>query len=72
MALTVTADNVSRPYGSNDSGVTFGYTITGFVKGDVLDSSEVSGSLEYSHTDGSNPQTEPVGNYAISISQPDS
>ena len=46
MALTVTANNESRTYGSDDSGVTFGYMITGFVKGDVLDSSEVSGTSE--------------------------
>ncbi len=70
-SLTVTANNESRTYGADDSGVTFGYSITGFVKGDVLDSSEVSGSLNYTHTDGTDPPTEakqPVGNYAISIS----
>ena len=46
--LTVTANNESRTYGADDSGVTFGYSITGFVKGDVEDTSEVSGTLNYS------------------------
>ena len=69
--LTVTANNESRTYGADDSGVTFGYSITGFIKGDVEDTSEVSGTLNYTHTDGTDSPTEvkqPVGNYAISIS----
>src|SRR5271157_3843888 len=70
--LTVTANNESRTYGADDSGVTFGYSITGFIKGDVEDTSEVSGTLNYTHTDGTDSPTEvkqPVGNYAIGISQ---
>ena len=57
--LTVTANNESRTYGADDSGVTFGYSITGFIKGDVEDTSEVSGTLNYTHTDGTDtPSTE--------------
>ena len=55
--LTVTANNESRTYGADDSGVTFGYSITGFIKGDVEDTSEVSGTLNYTHTDGTDSPT---------------
>ena len=74
MALTVTANNGSRTYGSGDPVGMFGYSITGFAKGDVLDSSEVSGIPNYVCTDstGTVPASkQPVGNYAITISQPD-
>ena len=70
--LTVTANNESRTYGADDSGVTFGYSITGFIKGDVEDTSEVSGTLSYTPTDELGPtpvKKQPVGNYAINISQ---
>ena len=70
--LTVTALGYSRAYGADDSGVTFGYSITGFVNGDVEDKSDVSGKVNYTHNDGTDSPTEvkqPVGNYAIHISQ---
>ena len=61
--LTVTALNQSRAYGGADS---FQDGISGFVNGDFLDASKLSGFPTYTSTD--TGQSSPVGNYAIAVS----
>ncbi len=65
MALTVTANNQSRTYGDLNPALT--YTITGFVNGDFLDQSELSGSPDVTTT--AVDYTSPAGIYPISITQ---
>ena len=65
MGLTVTADNQSRAYGDLNPALT--YTITGFVSGDFLDQSELSGSPNITTT--AVDYTSRAGNYPISITQ---
>ncbi|MFO0910374.1 MAG: Ig-like domain repeat protein [Isosphaeraceae bacterium] len=62
--LTVTAANASREYG--DANPTFGYDITGFVNGQTLGTSDVTGTP---NVDTSATPTSPVGSspYAINV-----
>jgi hypothetical protein len=62
--LTVTADNKSRAYGATNPMLTA--TITGFVNGQTLASSGVTGSPDLSTSATTNS---PVGAYPIQISQ---
>ncbi len=65
VALTVTANNQSRSYGDLNPALT--YTITGFVNGDFLDQSKLSGSPDVTTT--AVDYTSPAGIYPISITQ---
>ena len=72
-ALTVTALNQSRAYGVTDPSFTGSITefvsITGFVNGDFLDSSKLTGFPTLTPTD-TGPSS-PVGKYTIKCFQPD-
>ena len=80
--LTITANNQSRTYGANDSGISWAAGLTGFLKGDGENTSELTGTLTFICTDGYNStdqdQTgdnaketaQQVGTYLINISQP--
>ncbi len=79
MDLTVTPLPAYRTYGSDDTSSMFSPVLTGFLKGDGEDTSELSGGLDYSCTDGyntdstlmtKNPAQDEVGTYTISITQP--
>ena len=65
VGLTVTADNQSRAYGDLNPALT--YSITGFVSGDFLDQSELSGSPDITTT--AVDYTSRAGSYPISITQ---
>jgi hypothetical protein len=58
--LTVTANNLARVYGQTDP--VFTASISGFVKGDTLATSGVTGGATFSSSDSA---TSPVGSYAI-------
>jgi hypothetical protein len=85
MDLTVTPLPAYRTYGSDDTISMFSPVLTGFLKGDGEDTSELSGDLIYTCTDGYNSKdTDPdqitadqteegsksVGTYTITITQP--
>ena len=59
--LTVTADNKERQYG--DANPVFSYTLTGFVTGENLETSGVTGSASGATTAA---LTSPIGGYSIS------
>ncbi|MGC8641115.1 MAG: FG-GAP-like repeat-containing protein [Isosphaeraceae bacterium] len=61
--LTVTALNQSRTYGAAEPNWT--YSITGFVNGDFLDQSKLSGAPVFTDTDSGTSSA--VGNYTIGI-----
>ena len=71
-ALTLTALATSRAYNAADP-TSWPRSITGFVNGDFLDSSELTGAPTFMSTDTSwDPSTgkdpSPVGNYTITVS----
>jgi MBG domain (YGX type) len=65
--LTVTADDKSRTYGAANP--PFTATITGFVPGETLATSGVTGSPTFSGNGPSSTNTTPVGDYVITPAQ---